>query len=183
MARDGAVLIEGARIIFRNFEGKEGPYNRAGDRNFCVLLDEALATQLDEDGWNVKTLKPREPDDQPQPYIQVTVSFKNRPPRVVLITSRGRTDLGEDELDILDWVDIRTVDLIFHPYTWAVRDASGIKAYLKAIYITIEEDALQLKYADVPQIGPGTQTYIDGEIVREPLAIEMLPARAGKVDE
>jgi hypothetical protein len=32
------VLMEGVRIIFRNFAGKEGQYNKEGDRNFGVIL-------------------------------------------------------------------------------------------------------------------------------------------------
>ncbi len=35
-ANDNTVLMEGVRIIFRNFSGKEGQYNREGDRNFAV---------------------------------------------------------------------------------------------------------------------------------------------------
>ena len=42
MPKDNTVLMEGVRIIFRNFSGKEGQYNREGDRNFAVLLDEKL---------------------------------------------------------------------------------------------------------------------------------------------
>ena len=38
-ANDNTVLMEGVRIIFRNFAGKEGQYNREGDRNFAVLLE------------------------------------------------------------------------------------------------------------------------------------------------
>ena len=64
---EGTILIENARIVFRNFEGKEGPYNRAGDRNFCVLLDDDLAGQLLADGWNIKALRARE-DDEPDLY-------------------------------------------------------------------------------------------------------------------
>jgi hypothetical protein len=54
------VLMEGVRIIFRNFSGKEGKYNREGDRNFAVLLDDKTAHAMAEDNWNVKWLKPRE---------------------------------------------------------------------------------------------------------------------------
>lgn len=149
---DGTLVMEDARIIFRNFQGKEGQYNREGDRNFCVLLDHKTADDMAADGWNIKTLKPREEGDEPQPYIQVSVNFKGRPPRIVMVTSRGRTDLGEDECEFLDWADIRSVDLIIRPYEWTVNGKTGIKAYLKSIFVTIEEDYLELKYAELDQV-------------------------------
>ena len=33
MPQDNTVLMEGVRIIFRNFTGKEGKFNKPGDRN------------------------------------------------------------------------------------------------------------------------------------------------------
>lgn len=146
---DGTVVIENARIIFRNFTGKEGQLNREGDRNFAVLLEPELAKEMAADGWNVRMLKPREEGDEPTPYIPVAVSFKVRPPRIVQVTSRGRTDLGEHECEILDWVDIANVDLILRPYEWLVNGKTGVKAYLKTIFVTINEDPLELKYADI----------------------------------
>jgi hypothetical protein len=157
MARpqDNTVLMEGVRIIFRNFAGREGQYNREGDRNFAVLLDDDIAEQMEADGWNIKRLKPRENDEEQleQAYLQVSVNFKGRPPRVVMITSRGRTDLPEDQIEILDWADIANVDMMVRPYEWLVNGKTGIKAYLKSIFVTIEEDALDLKYADVEEVG------------------------------
>jgi len=154
MPQDNTVLMEGVRIIFRNFAGKEGQYNREGDRNFAVLLDDTVASTLAEDGWNVKWLKPREEDEAEEPtqaYLQVSVNFKGRPPRIVLITSRGRTNLDEGSVEMLDWADIQNVDLIVRPYEWVVNNKSGIKAYLQSIYVTIEEDALEKKYAEMDQ--------------------------------
>lgn len=152
MAQEGTLLIEDARIIFRNFAGKEGKYNREGDRNFCVLLDPELAETMREDGWNVKALKAREEGETDQPYIQVSIGYKIRPPKVVMVTSRGRTILSEDEIEVLDWVDIRQVDLIVNPYHWNVKGTTGISAYVKSLYITIEEDALDLKYAELDEL-------------------------------
>ena len=147
---DGTLIMEDARIVFRNFAGKEGMYNREGDRNFCVLLEDDLAADMMQDGWNVKRLKPREGEEQGTAYIQVSVGFKGRPPRMVMITSQGRTDLGEDECVLLDWADIEKVDLIIRPYHWNVNGRTGVKAYLKSIFVVIHEDYLELKYADVP---------------------------------
>jgi hypothetical protein len=153
-ANDNTVLMEGVKIIFRNFSGKEGQYNREGDRNFAVLLDDEVAEAMASDGWNVKWLKPREDDEdeKEQAYLSVSLNFsKGRPPRVVMVTSRGRTVLGENEVELLDWADITNVDLIIRPYEWTVSGKSGVKAYLQSIYVTIEEDPLERKYSDLDQ--------------------------------
>lgn len=187
---DGSLMIEDAKIIFRNFSGKEGMYNAEGDRNFCVLLDDDRARQLIDDGWNVKTLKAREEDDEPQPYIQVSAKYRGRngnavrPPAIVMVTSKGRTPLSEAECEILDWVDIAKVDLIVRSFQWSVNGKTGIKAYLKSIYVTIQEDALALKYADVPEIHANgalaiesrdDSNVIEGEVIdmEGPLSLEV----------
>lgn len=150
MAQLENIVIENARLIFRNFSGKEGKFNRAGDRNFCVLLDHDDAEKMSAVGWNIKTLNPRDPEDEPQPYIQVKVKFGFKPPKIYMVTSRGKTPLDEDMVELLDWSDIQEADLIIRPYEWEVSGKTGVAAYLQSLFATIVEDELDLKYSDVP---------------------------------
>lgn len=153
-AHDRCETLEDVRIVFRNFEGREGQYNRAGDRNFSILLDDPnKVRQLERDGWAVKYLKAKEEGEDDQPYLPVAVSYRNRPPRIVLITHRGRNPLSEAEVEMLDWVDIETVDVTLSPYEWAVRGETGIKAYLRTMYVKIHEDPLDLKWSDMQASG------------------------------
>ena len=148
------VLMEGVRIIFKNFAGKETKYNKEGTRNFAVLIDDQVAETLAADEWHVKWLNPREDDEDgvPQAYLPVTIRFDVFPPRVVLITSRGRTHLDDDSIEMLDWANIINIDLIVRPYPWGpINGKSGIKAYVQSMYVTIEEDVLEMKYSELEQ--------------------------------
>lgn len=142
------IAIGGAKIVFRNFRGLEGKFNPAGRRNFCVLLDNDLAEQLLQDGWNVRYFAPREEGEAPQAYMQVGVSYSNKPPKIWMVTSRGKTLLDEESVGALDWAEIVNIDMTINPYPWNVSGKSGIKAYLKSMYVTIAEDEFEAKYAD-----------------------------------
>jgi hypothetical protein len=182
------VTLENVDIprFMRNFAGAPGPFNAAGVRSFCVLLDEADLLRIDQEYWHLKELRPREEGDLPRPYLQVaarwpkpTDKFQGQPPTVVMITDKivtlpdgsteirkCRTTLDESMVMLLDWATITNADLIVRPHEWTVNGKSGVKAYLKALYVTIESDELEMKYADVPDAnnhGMVFETVEDGE--------------------
>ena len=152
----GVATIENARLGFKNFAGAKGMYNREGDRNFACFLDQEVADDLVKDGFNVKVREPKKDSgyDEALLYLPVKVRFDSKiPPQIFLITSRGRTRLSEDEVSMLDWAWIKKVDLMINKAPWVMDDGvSGNSAYLSKMYVTIEEDELDLKYADVPEI-------------------------------
>ena len=149
--------MENARLIFRNFEGREEKYNRKGDRNFGLIIeDPEVAQQLAEDGWNIKELTPKNNDDYDDTpeviyWLPVTVRFDNVPPKVMLVTRRKKTKLNEENINTVDYANIAKVDLTVTPYDWEVNGKSGTKAYLQTAYITINEDEFADKYADLEE--------------------------------
>lgn len=156
----GNIKIEGARMIFKNFQGKPSQYNKDGDRNFGVLLDNELAEALKADGWNVKYRPARNEDEDDQPWLSVKVKYGMYPPIVNLINSNGKIRLTEETVGQLDWTQIKSADMIIRPYNYpAMVDKegneirrAGIAAYLKSLYVVVREDDLAAKYADIPDI-------------------------------
>lgn len=152
------ITIENARIGFRNFSGQGGQYNPVGNRNFCVFLEKELALTLESDGWNVRWLQPRDDQEDKQGYLQVAVKFDPIPPKIIMITSHGKTILDETSVALLDWAEIQEVDLIIRPYNWILQEGTrnekrGVKAYVKSMYITIVEDEFEAKYTNLPTEG------------------------------
>lgn len=146
--RTGALAISDARIRYKNFSGKEGRYNREGDKSFSVVIEDGeLAQQLLEDGWNVK-IKINE-DEEPSYHIPVAVSYKfdRFAPKVFLVKEKGTIPLDENSIGELDYANIIHIDLTIRPRVWTDdEDNKRIKAYLKNMYVTIEEEEFADKY-------------------------------------
>lgn len=138
-------MVEDAELVYLNFTGRERQYNPAGFRNFGVIIEDDVAAQMAEDGWLVKEYR-KDPEDEPRPFIPVAVRFDIRPPRIVLLTENTRTQLNEDTVDVLDFANIKSVDVIARAHNWGREGRGGIKAYLQTMFVTIEEDYLEKKY-------------------------------------
>ncbi|WP_443670328.1 hypothetical protein [Gemmiger formicilis] len=149
MERNNKLAIDNARIIFKNFTGKDDKFGREGDRSFSIVIeDDALAEQLANDGWNVKPLTPRDPDEKVNHFIKVKISFRVRPPKIWLLTNHKRTLLDEDTIATLQYARIENADVVVSPWRWEVNGKTGIAAYLETLYVKIEDDPFADKYAD-----------------------------------
>ncbi len=151
------VKIENAKLLFTNFSGRPTKFNAdGGKRTFCVVLEPKLAKEMKADGWNVRfpdEVGPEEEVDEKDPIIQVKLGYNAaaRPPQVILVSSNGRQHLTEDLVSILDSMDFQNVDVIFNSYNYDFGGKKGIAAYLKKMYLVLDEDELDRKYADIPE--------------------------------
>lgn len=145
----GILQIDEARIIYRNFSGAPSKFNREGDRNFAVVIDdEEIKDALIEEGWNVKIKAPREEGDDPFMYLPVKVKFNERGPKVYLKSGKATNRLDEESVDCLDHVDIVSVDMDIRPYDWEVQGKTGRTAYLQSIWVTQEVDRFADRFAE-----------------------------------
>ena len=140
------LVVENARIAFRNFSGKASKYNREGDRNFCIIFDKKTGEELKEQGWNVGILAARDEYEEPEYRLQVKVMFGKIPPKVYMISGRRKVLLNEDTISSLDYAEIENVDVIIRPYNWEVNGKTGVKAYVQTMYVEIQEDRFAAKY-------------------------------------
>lgn len=140
------LVVENARIAFRNFSGKETKYNRAGNRNFCVIFDKEQGEELNDAGWNVRIMQPKDEYDEPAYCLAVSVAFGKIPPKVFMISGNNKTQLDEGTVGTLDFAEIEMVDVMIRPYNWEVNGKTGVKAYVHTLYVTIREDKFASKY-------------------------------------
>lgn len=140
------IVIENTNIFYRNFAGTPDRFHpEGGYRSFNVTIpDVDLAQQMIEEGWNVKVQPPREEGDLPNYHIQVKVKFGMYPPKICMLVAGHKTYLDENTVGVLDqaYIERNGVDICIRPYT----HNNGISAYLKTMYVKVQQDALDAKY-------------------------------------
>ena len=145
----GILQIDEAHIVYRNFKGEGSKYNREGDRNFAVIIDDQdIADQLIDAGWNVKIKPPREDGDSPFMYLPVKIKFNDRGPNVYLMTGRRMNRLDKYSIACLDDVDILSVELDIRPYDWEVNGKHGRTAYLQGAEIFQKLDRFTARFEE-----------------------------------
>lgn len=142
------VRFENAQILWPNFSGRPDKYNPQGGKiTFGVKIpDDKVAQSMIDDGWNVKIRAPQEEGDVAFHYMNVEAKYGKYPPAIYMVTRRnGPVLLDETTIGTLDGAEIKSADLEVRPYCY---DDEHVKAYVKSMYVVIEEDAFAAKYAN-----------------------------------
>lgn len=142
--------VAGSDIIWRNFAGNETKYNNEGNRNFVLKLAQDIGQELSDIGWNVAFRANKNDPDDTIPTLKVKVRYGHYRPRIYLVKPdmTAKTLLTEDDISMLDSASIEYADFVITPYAWENNGKSGIAAYLKSMYIILEQDELSDKYGD-----------------------------------
>lgn len=149
-APKGIMQIDNARIIFKNFEGRGDKFNREGDRNFSLLIEDPdTADAMVEKGWNVKIKEGRDEDEGPFMRLPVKVKFTEYGPKVYLNSAGNITELDEESIVCLDNIDIESVDMDIRPYDWDVNGKTGRTAYLQSMNVVQRIDRFAARYSNM----------------------------------
>ncbi|RGH19465.1 hypothetical protein DWV75_02585 [Ruminococcus sp. AF12-5] len=168
-APKNVLQINDARIIFKNFKGEGGKFNKEGERNFALLVTggivddgtgrrevdlEEMADILINDvnrlgaGWNVKIKAPREKDDLPFIYLPVKVRFNERGPQVYIESGNSHRKLTEETVALLDDIDIASVSMDIRPYDDEINGTPFRAAYLQSMKVVQNIDRFAAEYAE-----------------------------------
>ena len=146
----GILQIDDARIIFFFFFFRGDKFNREGDRNFSLLIEDPdTADAMIKEGWNVRIKPARDEDEPPFMRLPIKVKFSDYGPNVYLITGDRRNELDEESIGCLDNIDIESVDMDIRPYDWEVNGKTGRTAYLQSMQVLQRIDRFAAKYADM----------------------------------
>lgn len=154
-----ATLLRNARAgerTWRNFKGEGGPRNTPGNRNFTISLDDGLAGEMKAAGWPVRSKPDTRPghEGEERHTLKVNVKYHTRdgrdmtPPKITVITSKNHVMYGENQVEMLDFMELSNVDLILSAYptvnNFTGEDAVGVS--LDVMFATMEEDELTAEY-------------------------------------
>lgn len=145
--------IDGRQIIFKNFEGRGDKFNREGDRNFSLRIDnEDTADALVKEGWNVRIKEGRDEDEGPFMRLPIKVKFTNYGPNVYLRTGDRVNELNEESIACLDNIEIESVDMDIRPYDWDVNGRTGRTAYLQSMEVVQRIDRFAARHANNEEV-------------------------------
>ena len=126
------IEISNAKILWKNFTGELGFYNKEGGRNFCLVLsDDASVNFFKQNGYSVAVKPSGVEVGEFIRYLKVKLKFNNRKPAIILKSNNKTIRVDENLVSVLDSIKIKSVDMGIKPYHWELPNGEhGQIAYL-----------------------------------------------------
>lgn len=146
------IQLKGYEITYKNLAGRpsKNGYNREGNRNFCVVLDDETADRMANDGWNVRIKQFDDGSRRNTLQVAVRYDIERYRPTVYLVTPKSdgkfvKTRLTEDTISELDPATITDTRLLINPSIWhdSATGHDRVKAYLTLGYFVVEADPFE----------------------------------------
>lgn len=146
---DSRISITNAVIIFPNFSGSEKKdrntgkvYNALGNRNFVLILPKEAASDLYQNGWNIKTKTDENGEEYCQCKVKVNLDSKY-PPQIIKVTRDSDGNMHGIRLtkdmarafELMDASRILIADITINPWQHDPTPVGGftITPYLQRI--------------------------------------------------
>ena len=148
------IRIDNTRFIYiTNFSGdpERDRFGSDARKASLVIPDPEQALAMLRDGFNVKSTKPREGEEDdfiPTYFVDIKVNLDTAwPPKICLVTGDADpVSLDEDSIGILDKCRVRNVNVILNPYQ---NKKTGRKSlYVRTMYVeqNIDDDPYAAQY-------------------------------------
>lgn len=143
------IVLKDIGVLFRNFAGEARQFNPSGERNFNARVTEEQAKMLRSKGFRVREIAPNKYNDETTYILKVKVSYKFEAPNVFIMSQMGKRRLEEDTIGELDHLSIAKCDISINGSNWTMPSGeTGVTAYLRSAYVTLNVDPLDLEYAE-----------------------------------
>lgn len=139
----GIMNLKNETVKFRNFKGEGGKFNKKGDRNFKIVLDDATADDLENQGFYIKHAVRNNGEVEHQLKINVKMDSQ-WPPEIKVFTKNGDRDWGADEIGNLDDAMIIGGEVWFNGYQSPNSDHKT--AWLDEMIVAIQDNVNYDKY-------------------------------------
>lgn len=151
------VRLDNLRVRYCNFSGVENSYNKEGDRNFNIIIDNFEdANALLELGLNVKPDVVSENPDECTWKLKVNVKYRTRagkkltPPDIQVLNYKGQwVSYDEETIDQLDHTDIERVTVVLNLWKYEEKK-NNTAAYVSEMAVYPRNKML----ADILGVGP-----------------------------
>lgn len=143
MENNKIVSIENTRFIFEtNFSGDPRRDKYGSDKRYAnIIIPEGLASELSDEGFNVRNTNPKDDEYEKTYFVKATVNYDSKyPPRIYLVSGDNRPELLDAEsVGVIDTMYIKNVNVILSKYYNIKTDKWSL--YVRTMYVEQELDS------------------------------------------